>query len=104
MSENHVLLESVLKCPECGHTKQEIMPTDACLWFYECERAERSSTLLGRGRLAVLASAAKARAHSFLPPWRSAVSVIRMSAYHAQFSPSDSSCRRSRVPMSNCDE
>ncbi|MCK9606957.1 MAG: phage terminase large subunit family protein [Methylomonas sp.] len=28
---------SELTCPHCGHKKTEIMPTDACLWFYECE-------------------------------------------------------------------
>ncbi|MEH6813957.1 MAG: GDCCVxC domain-containing (seleno)protein [Motiliproteus sp.] len=32
-----VVLESVLTCPTCGHTKTEIMPTDACQWFYECQ-------------------------------------------------------------------
>jgi hypothetical protein len=30
-------LESVLTCPKCGHTKGELMPTDACQFFYECE-------------------------------------------------------------------
>ena len=30
-------LESVLTCPECGHAKHEVMPTDACQFFYECE-------------------------------------------------------------------
>lgn len=34
---NAVVLESVLTCPHCGHVKAEIMPTDACQWFYECE-------------------------------------------------------------------
>ncbi len=28
---------SELTCPECGHKKTEEMPTDACLFFYECE-------------------------------------------------------------------
>lgn len=32
-----VILESTLTCPACGHVKTEIMPTDACQWFYECE-------------------------------------------------------------------
>ncbi|MDO9132104.1 MAG: GDCCVxC domain-containing (seleno)protein [Hydrogenophaga sp.] len=32
-----VLLTSVLTCPECGHSRAEVMPTDACQWFYECE-------------------------------------------------------------------
>jgi transposase-like protein len=30
-------LASVLSCPECGHSKQEIMPAAACQFFYECE-------------------------------------------------------------------
>jgi mercuric ion transport protein len=29
--------ESVLTCPHCGHAKAEVMPTDACQFFYECE-------------------------------------------------------------------
>ena len=33
---NAVLLESVLTCPSCGFASQETMPTDACLFFYEC--------------------------------------------------------------------
>ena len=32
----NVVLESVLTCPHCGHTAQETMPTDACLYFHEC--------------------------------------------------------------------
>ncbi|RJP66078.1 MAG: hypothetical protein C4535_14055 [Comamonadaceae bacterium] len=32
-----VLLTSVLTCPECGQARTEVMPTDACQWFYECE-------------------------------------------------------------------
>jgi hypothetical protein len=31
-----VVLESTLRCPVCGHSKTEVMPTDACQWFYEC--------------------------------------------------------------------
>ena len=26
-----------ITCPACGHRKTERMPTDACLYFYECE-------------------------------------------------------------------
>lgn len=29
-------LESVLTCPHCGCARAETMPTDACLYFYEC--------------------------------------------------------------------
>ena len=31
-----VALISVLTCPECGATAVEEMPTDACIYFYEC--------------------------------------------------------------------
>lgn len=33
-------LGSVLTCPECGHAKHEVMPTNACQFFYECERCK----------------------------------------------------------------
>ncbi|AOW11259.1 GDCCVxC domain-containing (seleno)protein [Flavobacterium gilvum] len=32
-----VELKSTLTCPNCGHKKDEMMPTDACQFFYECE-------------------------------------------------------------------
>ena len=33
---NTVLLISTITCPECGQEKEEIMPTDACQFFYQC--------------------------------------------------------------------
>ena len=27
---------SILKCPRCGHTSAEQMPTDACRFFFVC--------------------------------------------------------------------
>ncbi len=33
-------LASVITCPECGHRKEEIMPGDACLFFYQCEQCQ----------------------------------------------------------------
>jgi hypothetical protein len=33
---NGIVLESVLTCPHCGLAARETMPTDACLFFYEC--------------------------------------------------------------------
>ena len=27
---------STIKCPHCGHTARERMPTDACQFFYDC--------------------------------------------------------------------
>ena len=35
MSET--ILISVITCPNCGHEKEETMPTNACQYFYECE-------------------------------------------------------------------
>lgn len=32
----NVILKSTLTCPECGTAKVETMPTNACLYFYEC--------------------------------------------------------------------
>ena len=34
---NEVELKSVITCPACGHTKEEVMPIDACQYFYQCE-------------------------------------------------------------------
>jgi hypothetical protein len=33
-----VELQSTITCPNCGHRKNETMPTDACQFFYECEK------------------------------------------------------------------
>ena len=35
-----VVLESVLICPHCGFAKREIMPTDACQFYYECGKCK----------------------------------------------------------------
>jgi hypothetical protein len=35
------LLKSVITCPHCGSRKEETMPTDACVYFYECEGCGR---------------------------------------------------------------
>ena len=29
-------LQSIITCPRCGHRETEIMPVDACQWYYEC--------------------------------------------------------------------
>ena len=36
MLEGAVILESTLTYPHCGTAKTETMPTNACLFFYEC--------------------------------------------------------------------
>ena len=35
-----VELKSTITCPNCGHKREEIMPTDACVFFYECENCK----------------------------------------------------------------
>lgn len=35
-----VELESTITCPNCGHRKKEMMPTDACQFFYECDKCK----------------------------------------------------------------
>ena len=31
-----VVRESTVTCPNCGHQSTEVMPTDSCLWFWNC--------------------------------------------------------------------
>ena len=35
-AETPLITTSELTCPNCGHIAREIMPTDACLYFYDC--------------------------------------------------------------------
>ena len=37
MIQHEIILQSTISCPNCGHQKEETMPTDACQFFYECE-------------------------------------------------------------------
>lgn len=30
-------LQTLITCPTCGTSHQETMPTNACIWFYECQ-------------------------------------------------------------------
>jgi len=32
-----MLAQSTITCANCGHQATEIMPTDACQFFYECK-------------------------------------------------------------------
>jgi len=36
-----VILQSTITCPECGHKKEETMPTNFCQYFYECENCKK---------------------------------------------------------------
>jgi hypothetical protein len=35
-----LILKSVLKCPKCDFEKEETMPENYCLIFYECEKCK----------------------------------------------------------------
>jgi Bacteriophage tail assembly protein len=30
------ILQSILRCPHCGHSERLSMPTEACVFFHEC--------------------------------------------------------------------
>ncbi len=36
-----VIFQSTITCPNCGHQKVETMLTDACQYFYECEKCKQ---------------------------------------------------------------
>ena len=36
MMTEPLIVRSTLTCPECGHSGEETMPTDACVFFYTC--------------------------------------------------------------------
>lgn len=37
MCEKTIRLQTTITCPTCGHAESEIMPTDACIYFYDCK-------------------------------------------------------------------
>lgn len=36
-----IKLFSTITCPACGFNMEEIMPTDACQYFYECTNCQQ---------------------------------------------------------------
>ncbi len=36
MRERTIELQTTIVCPVCGHEEVETMPTDACIFFYDC--------------------------------------------------------------------
>jgi len=34
--EKVIIFQSIITCPHCGFQKEEIMPVDACQYFYQC--------------------------------------------------------------------
>ena len=38
MTTQNIILQSIITCPYCGNKKAETMPTNACQYFYVCEK------------------------------------------------------------------
>ena len=36
----NIISTSTITCPHCKHKKEEMMPTNACQFFYECENCK----------------------------------------------------------------
>ncbi|MDX1513035.1 MAG: GDCCVxC domain-containing (seleno)protein [Gammaproteobacteria bacterium] len=36
-----VVLDTTIECPSCGHRRSEIMPLNACIYFYPCKACGR---------------------------------------------------------------
>jgi hypothetical protein len=36
-----LIYKSEIMCPNCGHKKTEEMPTNACQFFYQCEKCKQ---------------------------------------------------------------
>jgi transcription elongation factor Elf1 len=49
-----IILQSTITCPNCGHKKEETMPTDACQYFYECENCKTVLKTTARRLLCLL--------------------------------------------------
>ena len=37
-----IKLLSTIKCPKCGFEQEETMPTDSCLYFYQCKKCKKT--------------------------------------------------------------
>ena len=40
MKENNICYTSIIICPVCNYAKTEIMPDNACVYYYECENCK----------------------------------------------------------------
>ena len=49
-----MILESVIRCPNCGNESAELMPMDACQFFYDCKRCGYPIETQGRRLLRLL--------------------------------------------------
>jgi hypothetical protein len=38
--DDKAVLKTLITCPGCSYQKEEIMPTNACQYFYECENCK----------------------------------------------------------------
>lgn len=38
--EKEIIFESIITCPDCGFSKEETMPSNACTFFYTCTKCQ----------------------------------------------------------------
>mgnify|MGYP001822218325 FL=1 len=38
MNDKLIELSSTITCPQCGLSREETLPTDACMYFFVCDR------------------------------------------------------------------
>lgn len=36
-----IILKTIITCPHCSFQKEESMPTDSCVYFYECSNCHK---------------------------------------------------------------
>ncbi len=41
MEMSEIIYKSVIQCPFCGFEKEEMIPVDACQFFYECTNCKK---------------------------------------------------------------
>lgn len=42
--KHHLHTRSSITCSDCGHTSDETMPLDACIYLYECKNCQKLMT------------------------------------------------------------
>ncbi|HIF47893.1 GDCCVxC domain-containing (seleno)protein [Candidatus Thioglobus sp.] len=35
-------IRATISCPYCGHKHQEKMPSDSCMYFYQCKNCDKT--------------------------------------------------------------
>ncbi|HZH87922.1 MAG TPA: GDCCVxC domain-containing (seleno)protein [Chitinophagaceae bacterium] len=41
LSSMSIITISIITCPFCNHKEEKVMPTNACEYFYSCEKCQK---------------------------------------------------------------